>query len=152
VRWHTRENSGIRLDRQGRWWHDGAPVEHPRIVEAFNRGLAPNGDGRFRLNFGGDWCLVEVEDAAYWVQAAVASAEQLTLTLSDGTDEALAPDTLWLEPDGVLACQVKNGQAKARFGRQAQASLGEHLVEEGGAFALALPGRRVPLPSLKAMS
>ena len=38
---HTREQSGIRLDRQLRWWHDDEPVEHPKIIEAFNRGLSP---------------------------------------------------------------------------------------------------------------
>src|SRR5262249_6822997 len=57
---HTRENSGIRLDRNGRWWHDGVPIEHPKIIDAFNRGLSPTDGGRFRLDFGNDWCFVQV--------------------------------------------------------------------------------------------
>ena len=38
-RWHTREDSGLRIDRQGQWWHDDEKIEHPNIIEAFNRGL-----------------------------------------------------------------------------------------------------------------
>ena len=52
ARWHTREDSGIRLDRQFRWWHDGELIEHPNIIEAFNKGVRVGDDGRVTLHFG----------------------------------------------------------------------------------------------------
>ncbi len=146
-RWHSREESGLRLDRNGRWWHDDQPVEHPRIVEAFNRGLVPSEDGRFRLQFGGDWCFVEVEDAAYGVvQLHPTADDQILLQLTDRTSEALQPDTLRLDPLGVLCCMVKEGLAKARFSKEAQFALGSLLEETHGEVVLVVGQRRIPVP------
>jgi uncharacterized protein len=148
VRWHTREDSGLVLDRQLRWFHDGEAVVHPRIVELFNESLVPTDDGRFQLRVGADWAYVTVEDAAYLVTGLDVTETQLFLRLSDRTGEALVPSTLSLEADGVLAARVKQGRAKARLSRAAQAALGALLEESEGALALKLGGARlaVPLP------
>lgn len=122
-RWHTREDSGLRLDRELRWWHDGERIEHPKIIEAFNVGLRPRGDGLFELRLGQDWCLVEVEDAAFGVTHVEVIAGTIALSLSDRTQEPLVPSTLLAGTDGVLCCLVKAGQAKARFSRDAQFAL-----------------------------
>ncbi len=145
-RWHTREDSGIRLDAQGRWWHDGELVEHPRIIEAFNRGLVPTDDGRFRLQLGDDWCYVDVEDAAYRVLAIDPAADdRLSIRLTDRTAELLDISTLQLDADGVLACQVKQGRAKARFAREAQFALGSLLQEVEGQLMLRVGATTYPL-------
>ena len=144
-RWHTREDSGIRLDRALRWWHDDERIEHPKIIEAFNRGLVPTEDGRFKLLFGHDWCFVTVEDAAYAVVAVEVAAAEVTLWLSDRTAEPLDPSTLRVDPDEVLVCRVKDRRAKARFSRDAQFELGSRLVEEGGRWLLPLAGRSWPV-------
>jgi hypothetical protein len=143
-RWHTREDSGIRLDRELRWFHDDELIEHPKIIEAFNTGLSPTDDGRFMLRFGNDWCFVQVEDAAYEVRA-VHFLPEPRVVLSDRTDEPLAIESLWLGSDGVLNCGVKQGRAKARFSRQAQADLGEHFEEKNGANAKRVGDRLLPL-------
>ena len=144
--WHTREDSGIRLDAQGRWWHDGELVEHPRIIEAFNRGLAPADDGRFRLQLGNDWCYVDVEDAAYRVLAIdPAPDNRLSIRLTDRTAEFLDISTLELDTDGVLACRVKQGRAKARFEREAQFALGSLLQEVEGQLVLRVGAKSYPL-------
>ena len=44
--------------------------------------------------------------------------------------------------EGVLTCQVKEGRAKARFTRDAQFALGEHLVEDDGGFAFQQGSKR----------
>jgi len=144
---HTREQSGIRLDRQLRWWHDGEPVEHPKIIEAFNRGLSPTGDGRFILTFGRDWCFVAVEDAAYGVLGVDELDSGLSLRLSDRTSELLDPATLAVGFGGVLHCRVKRGRAKARFSRDAQFALGSRVSLDERGPALAVAGRRIPLPA-----
>ncbi|MFL5320602.1 MAG: DUF1285 domain-containing protein [Myxococcaceae bacterium] len=135
-KWHTREDSGIRLDREGRWWHDDEPVEHPRIIEAFNQGLQPDDQGRFILRFGNDWCVVQVEDAAYRVTAVDLENNCITLRLSDRSSEPLDPAALSLDSDGVLHCKVKQGRAWARFSRDAQFQLGEALEENDEGIAL----------------
>lgn len=146
-RWHTREDSGIRLDREGQWWHDDERVEHPKIIEAFNQGLKPTEDGRYRLEFGNDWCFVTVEDAAYRVLLVdVDDAQGLFLRLSDRRTELLQPSTLFMEPDGVLSCRVKDGKAKARFGREAQFAIGQLLEIDQGSVFLRYGSQRVELP------
>ncbi len=146
-RWHTREDSGIRLDRRGRWWHDGEPIEHPNIIEAFNRGLAPSGDGRFKLTFGNDWCFVAVEDAAYQVLAVdLTSDEGLSVRLSDRTAERLAVESLALDEEGALVCRVKHGLARARFSRDAQFALGSLVEQDGETWVVRAGSRTVPLP------
>ena len=147
-RWHTREDSGIRLDREGNWWHDDVPVEHPRVIEAFNQGLSPTDDGRFILRVGNDWCFVTVEDAAYRVLSVDDVKGTPWLRLSDRSAEPLDGATVELDADGVLRCQVKSNRAAARFSRDAQFQLGPWLEEEEGRFLLALPTGRHPVRSL----
>lgn len=152
-RWHTREDSGITLDRELRWWHDGEPIEHPNIIEAFNRGVRAEADGRFTLHFGDDWCFITVEDAAYRIVAIdVSEGERLSVRLSDRTAEWLDPGTLALDDEGILSARVKGARAKARFSREAQFQLLQHLEVDGewvmlrvgsSAIATSLPAKSV---------
>lgn len=147
---HTREDSGLALDREVRWWHDGEPVQHPRIVEAFNRGVRVRDDGRYVLELGADWCFIQVADAAFTVLAVDESqGERLSVRLSDRTAEWLDPASLALGEDGVLTAKVKGGRAKARFSRDAQFQLGEHLAPKGEALVLRVGAAeyRTNLPS-----
>ncbi len=150
-RWHTREDSGIRLDRQLRWWHDDEPIEHPRIVELFNQGVRPTDDGRFKLEVGNDWCFIAVEDAAYAVVALDELEGRLWVRLSDRTGELLEPQTLSLDADGVVIARVKQGRARARFSRDAQFALGERLTPHPGGVSLAAGASTVEVPGLAAL-
>lgn len=142
-RWHTREDSGLVLDRELNWLHDGERITHPKIIEAFNQGLVPTEDGRFQLRIGNDWAYVTVEGAAYRVNAIDTDDTQVYLRLSDRTGEALDPATLGLGADGVLTARVKDGRAEARFSRDAQFALGQLVVPEGPGWALLLPKARL---------
>lgn len=144
-RWHTREDSGLTLDRELNWIHDGERITHPKIIEAFNQGLVPTEDGRFQLRIGNDWAWVTVEEAAYRVNAIDTDEARVYLRLSDRTGEALDPSTLRLGEDGVLTARVKGGRAGARFSRDAQFALGQILVPEGSGWALLLPRARIPV-------
>jgi len=128
------------LDREGRWFHDGEPVEHPKIVEAFNRGLERDEHGRYVLRFGSDWCFVTVEDAPLQVETvALPSPDRVVLQLSSGSAEDLRPETLSLR-DGILYCVAESGLT-ARFSRSAQFALGSLLEERPGGYVLVLGGR-----------
>jgi hypothetical protein len=146
VRWHTREDSGIELDAELNWWHDGERVEHPRVVEAFNRGLKACEDGRFKLEIGQDWCFVKVAGPAYGVLAVdVSEGDVPSVRLSDRTAEPLDVSTLQLGPDGVLTARVKAGRALARFSRDAQFQLGEMLEARERGSVLKVGARELPV-------
>jgi uncharacterized protein len=147
-RWHTREDSGLVLDRDLNWIHDGERISHPKIIEAFNQGLVPTDDGRFQLRLGNDWAYVTVEGAAYRVNAIDTDDTRIYLRLSDRTGETLDPSSLRLGDDEVLSARVKAGRAEARFSRDAQFALGQLVVREGKGWALQLPGARLPIPIL----
>jgi hypothetical protein len=143
--WHTREQSGLTLDRELKWWHDGARIEHPNIIEAFNCGLVIGDDGRYQLHFGGDWCFVTVEDCGYAVVAVDEAADhRLSIRLSDRTAEWLDPLSLAAGDDGVLTVKVKDGKAKARFTREAHFELGARLKAEGEQVVIDVQGTRWP--------
>lgn len=141
----ARRESTIVLTRDGRFLHDGTPIEHEGIVRAFRRWLARDEAGRFVLRANErEWCYLTVEGAAIWVEDVALEGERATVGLWDGTREPLDPTTLHVELDGVLACTVRG--LPARFSRHAQLALGERLepAPEGG-FVLTLGGRRYPL-------
>ena len=66
-RWHTREDSGIRLDAEGRFWHDDELIENANVSRAFLRGLERAPDGRWMVRFGWDWAFIQIDDAPYQV-------------------------------------------------------------------------------------
>lgn len=137
--------STIRLDREGRFFHDGAPVEHPRLEAAMHSwiGRHPD-DGRYILTNGYDWTYVTVEDAPFVVRGIKAEHGRVILTLSDGSEEPWEPASTRSGDGGALYVKVKltskGGPFEARFSRHAQASLAPFLVELDGAPAVLVAG------------
>ncbi|HLT31204.1 MAG TPA: DUF1285 domain-containing protein [Myxococcaceae bacterium] len=147
ARWHTREDSGLALDRQLRWTHDGLPFEHPKVIELFNTSLQLEDDGRYVVRIGKDWAYVQVEDAAFEVRTVdVTDDGRLSIRLSDRTATLLDLDSLERDVDGVLTCRVKEGRAKARFSRDAQFQLGSLLEMDGDQMVLRAGESTLPLP------
>jgi tRNA threonylcarbamoyladenosine biosynthesis protein TsaB len=144
--------SGLRLDREGRWWHEGSIIEHPRIARMLHLWLDRRDDGRYVLRFDERdetlFAYVEVEDAPYVVRTVeldkgAAGHVEVHLRLSDESVEELDYGSLAVGEDNALYCRVKQGRFDARFSRQAYYLIGE-LVEEdplSGGFALRAVGR-----------
>jgi hypothetical protein len=150
--------STIRLDGEGRFWHDGAPVEHAGLRAALHSwiGRHPD-DGRYILNNGYDWTYFSVDDVPFIVQSVALGEEGIRLRLSDGSSEAMVPGLLRVGHDGALRVFVKHAAAggpyDAKFSRHAQGSLGPVLVEtEGGGVGIRLGDRvfRVAIGELPA--
>jgi hypothetical protein len=161
-------HSGLRLDREGRWWHEGQPVEHPRLAAALHRWLDRQEDGRYvvRLdaettasavgeeqNAGGEtsddvrFAYVEVEDAPYVVRSVRTEQERMILRLSDGSEEELEYVSLRVGNGDVLYCRVKRDRFDARLSRNAQLVVAQQ-VEEGqseSGFVLVAGGGRWPI-------
>ena len=84
--------STIVLDAEGRFWHDGAPVEHAPLAAALHRWIARHpDDGRFILTNGYDWTYFTVADAPYFVRALRVEPERVVLLLSDESEEDVGP-------------------------------------------------------------
>jgi hypothetical protein len=139
----SRESS-IVLDAQGRFHHEGELIEHSGMARAFASwiDLHPD-DGRFILNNGYDWSYFRVEDVPFFVLGLREQAGGLELSLSDGSESRLDPDSLTLGAQGALYTRVKNGKFRARFTQAAQIALGPWLVEaENGEVLLEIVGSR----------
>jgi tRNA threonylcarbamoyladenosine biosynthesis protein TsaB len=144
--------SGLRLDREGRWRHGGSVIEHPRIARMLHLWLDRLDDGRYVVRFDERdeslYAYVEVEDAPFVVRTVEldkgpAGHVEVHLRLSDESVEELDYASLGVGADNALYCRVKEGRFDARFSRQAYYLIGE-LVEEdplSGGFALRAVGR-----------
>ena len=126
--------STIRLDAEGRFWHEGRAVLHAGLAAGLHSwiGRHPD-DGRYVLNNGFDWTYFTVDDAPYFVRAIRLEPVHIVLALSDGTEEAWDPESTRVGPDGALYALVKRdapgGPYEAKFTRHAQTSLGPALVD-----------------------
>jgi hypothetical protein len=147
--------STIRLDAEGRFFHDGEPVAHPRLAAAMHTWITRHpDDGRFILNNGYDWTYFTVEDAPFSVTGVRRVGDGLVLSLSDGTEEPWAPQATRVAEGGALYAKVKarapGGPFEARFTRHAQTGLAPFLVEPAGSDSSGMPavlvhGRPVPI-------
>jgi hypothetical protein len=128
----TSRESSIALDREGRFWHDGARVDHPALERALRSWIARHpDDGRPILTNGYDWCYFKVEDAPFIVTAVhTGDHGASTLTLFDETEEPLDPAMLSIGEGGVVYAKVKGGRFDARFSRHAQTQLAPILVKD----------------------
>jgi len=129
--------STIRLDAEGRFWHDGREVAHAGLTAALHSWIGRHPDGRYLLTNGYDWTYFTVDDAPYTVRAVRVEAERIVLRLSDGSEEPWDPETTRLGRGGALYATVKRGARggpfEAKFTRFAQTSLEPVLVEVEGA-------------------
>jgi hypothetical protein len=126
--------STIRLDAEGHFWHDRAPVEHAGLAAALHSWIARHpDDGRYILTNGYDWTYFTVDDAPYFVKALRIEPDRVLLILSDGTEEPWSPAETRPGSGGALYTTVKRaargGPFEAKFTRHAQVSLAPILVE-----------------------
>ncbi len=138
--------STIRLDGEGRFWHDGEPVTHAGMATAFASWIARHpDDDRFILTNGYDWTYFTVDDVPYFVRALRIEDDgaRAVLQLSDGEEEDLDATTLAVGDRDALYVRVKHGAFEARFTPSAQTALAPLLVEgPGGEPMIELGGAR----------
>jgi hypothetical protein len=144
--------SGIRIDREGRFVHEGEEVRHEGLRRALFRWLDTEPDGRVVLRLDERrFAYVDVDDTPLVARAARVEGsganEEVRLALTDGSEEALDPDTLTVDDAGVLRARVRGGRLEARLATSAVAALADRLSEEAPARPiLALAGRRRQIP------
>jgi hypothetical protein len=138
----TSRESTIRLDGEGKFWHDGERVDHPSLEKALHGWIARHpDDGRFILTNGYDWTYFQVDDAPYTVRSLRVEPSQVIVQLSDETEEPLVPETLRIGRGDALYAKVKKGAFEARFSRHAQTALAPILEESDDALRLKIGAR-----------
>jgi uncharacterized protein len=136
-----REESGLRLDREGQFWHRGDRLEHARTLAALHRGLHRADDGRWAVRIGPEWAYVDVEDAARFIRRIEVRGSGLRAQLATGDWIEIDASTLGSGADDALYARTPDGE-RARLTRAAQLSLSDHLREDRGAFSLEISGTR----------
>jgi hypothetical protein len=134
-----REQSGLRLDKEGRFWHRGGLVEHARTAAALHQGVHRAPDGRWATRIGKDWGYLEVEDAALWIRRIESDGAHLRAQLASGEWVDVDPATLAAGADDALYARVRG--ERARLTRAAQDSLSDQVQEDAAGFALRLGDR-----------
>lgn len=137
----TRETT-IARDAQGRWFHDGDPLEHENLVRSFEGWIERAEDGRYCLKNDINWAYFSLEGPPYFVRSARVESDAVVLELSGGYREALDAATLCQGPDGALYCTVR-GDLVARFDRHVLTQLEDQVGEDEQGPYLLLIGHKV---------
>ncbi len=117
------------LDKEGRLFFEGAPINDPWTFRLFQRNLEVAPDGRYVVVCDGEYCYIRVEDVPYVVtdiEIAYDSEDAIdgiTLLFNGGYRERLDPSTLFVGEGNVLYCKVRKGRFPARFNRSSYYSL-----------------------------
>lgn len=140
----SRESS-IVLTKDGRFFHEGAPVTHVGMRKAFASWLGRHpDDGRYILTNGYDWTYLTVEGALRFVQSVHDREGQPVLELLDGKELPLEPQALSCDAEGRLWVALGEGE-QACFAKAAQLELSPWLVERDGAVGLQIGAQYWPI-------
>lgn len=134
---------GLRLDRAGTFWRDGAPVTHQRLRQALLRWLDVL-DGRDIVRLDDKrYAYVEVEDAHLRARSARWVGDHCHILWDDDRESELDYATLRQAPDHALYAAV--GALRGRIASPAYQTIAERIVEDSKSFALFAAGRRWPI-------
>jgi len=138
--------SGIRIDREGEFQHEGQPVLHQGLREALFRWLDRLDDGRYVLRLDAQrFAYVDVDDTPLVARGARVDGEAILLALSDGSEEPLDAATLTIDTAGVMRCRVRRGRLEARLANSAATALSDRIEGEPTHPTLRLGGHRHPI-------
>ena len=118
---------GLSLDRDGKLWHQGSEVTHPRLRQAVLRWLdVRDDDGRDIVRLDETrYAYIDVAEDHLRVISAHWDGDRLMLALDDGTEEELEYGSLRVGADEGLRCRVRGGKLRARFSTVSRSISGE---------------------------
>jgi hypothetical protein len=142
----SRESTIFR-DASGRWFHDNEPVEHPLLIQAFNRWISRAADGRFCLNNGVDWAYIRLDGPPLFVRSLrIKDDGSLIAVLSNDSEQPLDPGTLRQAEDGALYCDFSEGSMVAKFDRHVMTQLESLIGEDNQGVFIEFGDKRVRPP------
>jgi hypothetical protein len=135
---------GLRLDREGTFWQEGAPVTHARLRQALLRWLDVRDDGRDIIKLDDKrYAYVEVEDAHLRARSAHWDGDRCLVLWDDDQEAELEYGSLRQAPDHALYATV--GKLRGRIAGPAYHAVAEKIVERAGSFVLVAAGRDWPI-------
>jgi 8-oxo-dGTP pyrophosphatase MutT (NUDIX family) len=114
----------IFLTKDGEFKQDQQLITHQRTVNFLHHSLTLQKDNSYLVCYGQERLAVAIEDTARFVVAY----DQGQITLLDGRQLPLEPETLSITSDNVLYCTVAG--ERARFLRSAYYEIAKHVREE----------------------
>lgn len=144
-RWEIPE--GLRVLADGTWRVGDLQVIHPPTLRYLKSHLVEDGGVPFVVD-GDQRMPIQVEGPPFEVVTLVLDEAEGTVVaaLDDGSEEAVRDTSLGMNDEsGRFECAVRGGRFRARLSRGAHQKLLDSLVEDEGAFFLAVGRRRIPL-------
>jgi hypothetical protein len=147
----------IYVDKDGKWFHKGAPIIHRDLLALFYKSLNVDEHGQYIIKFKDQICRLDVEDTPYVVlttdfvpDPSHEEKDRFVLNLIDDSQEDLVPETLWIGPGHVPYCKISGGKFKARFSRAAYYQLTQYLQEDpvSGQYFISLNGEKYYLKEI----
>lgn len=126
----------IRIDKDGNWFHEGAPIARAALVALFASVLRREPDGQYVLVTPAERRFIEVEDVPFvgiGIEASGSGAQQDVKVRTNLGDEVIVSDDYQLEmrenrdvsADTALAYVRIRGGLEARFNRATFLELAE---------------------------
>jgi hypothetical protein len=143
---------GLMLHHDGRWSHEGAPLQNRKLRALFDRSVRYLlGEQKFVVQvqrFRGE---IEVQEAAFFVRDFEPCSGEIAL--SDGSREPLDVASLGVSPlDGALLCRIKRDLVAegllARFHHAAHADFLGTVEAAADGMAARIAGELHRLPPL----
>lgn len=135
---------GLRLDKEGTFWQEGASVTHARLRQALLRWLDVRDDGRDIIKLDDKrYAYVDVEDAHLRARSARWDGDRCTILWDDDREAELEYGTLRQAADHALYARV--GRLRGRIAGPAYHAVAERIVERAGTFVLVAAGRDWPI-------
>jgi hypothetical protein len=127
----------IYVDKDGNWFHKGAPIIHGDLLALFYQSLDMNEHQQYVIKFKDQICRLDVEDTPFVVQRtdfvpgpSPGENDRFVLRLIDHSEEDLVPETLSVGPGHVPYCKIRGGKFKARFSRASYYQIAPYLQED----------------------
>ena len=130
-----RRRSGLALDIEGHWWHDGNPFEHSGIIAALNKGIDLHPDsGEPIVRVGEQWCYIEAAGTTPFLAVRLHIDDIGQIALSLNTTESVKTEKAnWHLRFGALHCRLVDGRL-VRLSRHTQAKMAAYLEEAADGY------------------
>ena len=131
-----RRSIDLRLDTNGAWWHDGAPFEHQRLINAFNRGISLHPDsGEPIIRIGATWCYFKSEQSPYIARRLLIADKKLIGVRLNTEAEVLLKNATFSTLDGQLVLNERQFGV-IRFDRPSKLRSPLTLIEQNTGVAI----------------
>lgn len=128
-RMDKQDTADFRIDRNGQWFHDGAPIERRALAKLFSDRALVVEDGEYWLKTPYERYPVVVEDVPYVVTDFDVTSNAFQFVTNMDEIISLQAETVWELRDGIPYIEVRK-QLYARVSRSVLYNLIEHFGEK----------------------